>query len=76
MNTVLAQIEENIAQLSLSEQLWLIERLAQRIRNEVKTQNDLSLQLTEMAHDPEIQNELQMIDAEFAITEADGLETA
>ena len=76
MNTVLTQIEENIAQLSLSEQLWLIERLAQRIRNEVKTQNDLSLQLTEMAHDPEIQNELQMIDAEFAITEADGLETA
>ena len=76
MNTVLAQIEENIAQLSLSEQLWLIERLAQRIRNEVKTQNDLSLQLTEMAHDPEIQNEVQMIDAEFAITEADGLETA
>ena len=31
--TTLAQIEEHIHQLSLAEQLWLIEHLAQRLRD-------------------------------------------
>lgn len=75
MNSLLlTQIEETIAQLSLSEQLWLIERLAQRLRNEVRAKNDLSVQLAAMADDPEIQNELRLIETEFAITETDGLE--
>ena len=32
-------------------------------------------QLTEMTTDPEIQSELQEIDREFAVTEADGVES-
>jgi hypothetical protein len=33
-------------------------------------------ELAEMAHDPAIQRELQRINAEFAVTEADGLDRA
>lgn len=71
---VLSQIEENIYELSLDEQLWLIERLAQHIRNAMARNDDIETQLTAMANDPEIQDELQMIATEFAIAEADGLE--
>ncbi len=71
---VLSQIEENIYELSLDEQLWLIERLAQHIRNAIVMKDNSEMQLTAMAGDPEIQDELQMIAKEFAVTEADGLE--
>jgi len=71
---VLSQIEENIYELSLDEQHWLIERLAQHIRNAMAGNDDIETQLTAMANDPEIQDELQMISTEFAIAEADGLE--
>ena len=71
---VLSQIEKNIYELSLDEQLWLIERLAQHIRNAMAGNDDIETQLTAMANDPEIQDELQMIATEFAIAEADGLE--
>jgi len=76
MNTmVLSQIEENIYELSLDEQLWLIERLAQHIRNAVAIKDNIEMQLMAMANDPEIQHELQIIEKEFAVAEADGLET-
>jgi len=71
---ILSQIEENIYELSLDEQLWLIERLAQHIRNAMEEKDNFESQLVTMANDPEIQNELQMIETEFAVTEADGLE--
>ena len=71
---ILSQIEENIYELSLDEQLWLIERLAQHIRNTIEEKDNLESQLVTMANDPEIQNELQLIETEFAVTEADGLE--
>ena len=71
---VLSQLEENIYELSLDEQLWLIERLAQHIRNAMTIEDNLEMQLIAMANDPEIQDELQIIEAEFAIAEADGLE--
>jgi hypothetical protein len=71
---ILSQIEENIYELSLDEQLWLIERLAQHIRNTMEEKDNLESQLVTMANDPEIQNELQLIETEFAVTEADGLE--
>ena len=71
---ILSQIEEDIYKLSLDEQLWLIERLAQHIRNAVAIKDDFEMQLIAMANDPEIQNELQIIETEFAIAEADGLE--
>ena len=71
---VLSQIEENIYKLSLDEQLWLIERLAQHIRTAMALDDNIETQLMAMANDPEIQDELQMMNAEFAIAEADGLE--
>ncbi len=59
--SVLSKIENNISQLSLTEQLWLIERLIQRIREStLDEQSILESQLTAMAADPEIQNELQL----------------
>ena len=71
---VLSQLEENIYELPLDEQLWLMERLAQHIRNVMAIEQDIETQLMAMANDPEIQNELQMIEEEFALAEADGLE--
>ncbi len=72
---ILSQIEENIYELALDEQLWLIERLAQHIRNTVVVKDNIEIQLMAMANDPEIQNELQLIADEFALAEADGLAT-
>ncbi len=71
---ILSQIEENTYELSLDEQLWLIERLAQHIRNAVAVKDNIDMQLMAMANDPEIQNELQIIEKEFAVAEVDGLE--
>ena len=71
---VLSQIEERIHQLSLAEQLWLIERLAQRLREQLIVQSPFEQQLVAMAEDPDIQRELQRIEEEFAPAAADGLE--
>ena len=72
--SVLSQIEEHIHQLSLAEQLWLIERLARRLREQLIAQNTFEDALAAMAADPEIQRELQGIEEEFAPAAADGLE--
>jgi hypothetical protein len=73
----LERIDADIAQLSLAEQLWLMERLAQRIRTRTLQMPTVQeSELAEMAHDPAIQRELQQINAEFAVTEADGLDRA
>ncbi len=71
---MLSQLEENIYALSLDEQLWLIERLVQHIRNGMIAKDNIEMQLRAMADDPEIQKELQLIEAEFVVTETDGLE--
>lgn len=72
--SVLSKIEDTFNQLSLTEQLWLIERLIQRIRESMLQKESLfETQLAAMAADPEIQNELQLIEEEFAFAEADGL---
>jgi len=70
----LERIEEDVEQLSLDEQLWLIEHLAHRIRQRtlaplVVRESDLLA----MTQDADIQRELEHIAAEFAIAEADGL---
>lgn len=75
ISPVLSQIEESINQLSVDEQLWLMEQLAHRIRESTLKQSFWDTQLAAMAADPEIQNELQTIGEEFAFAEADGLET-
>ena len=73
--SVLSQIEERIAQLPVYEQLWLIERVAQRLPEHMRKQRALEAQLVAMAADPEIRSELHKIDEEFAVAESDGLET-
>lgn len=74
--TDLRRVEAAISSLSLSEQLWLMERLAARIRqraSEAMVTPDESL--AAMAADPDIQREMRQIEAEFAGSEADGLAT-
>lgn len=71
----LAQLEERIAQLPLDEQLRLIERVTQHIRERLQEQRILDSRLAAMAADPEIQAELNRINQEFMETEADGLES-
>ena len=52
-----------------------MERLAHRIRTRtLQTPTVPESELAAMAHDPAIQRELQQINAEFAVTEADGLD--
>jgi hypothetical protein len=72
--TVLSQIEARLDELSFAEQLWLLERLAQRLRAQMIVHSPLEQQLAAMAEDPDIQRELQRIEEEFAPAAADGLE--
>ena len=73
--SMLTQMEERISQLSRDEQLWLIERLAHRLRENIAhTEGIRASQIAAMAADPQIQNELREIEKEFAATESDGLE--
>ncbi|PDV97147.1 hypothetical protein [Candidatus Chloroploca asiatica] len=70
----LERIETDIAQLSLAEQLWLMERLAHRIRQfSLRPLRVQEADLAAMAADESIQQEVQHIAAEFAVTEQDGL---
>jgi len=72
---ILSQMEDRISHLSLAEQLWLMERLVQRIREKtVNTKSQFESDLMTMANDPQIQNELRQIEEEFAFTGADGLD--
>lgn len=73
--SVLSQIEERITQLPVDEQLWLIERVVQRLRESMRTQRAFEAQFVAMAADPDIQREIHRIDEEFAVTESDGLDT-
>lgn len=72
---ILSQMEDSISRLSLSEQLWLMERLVQRIKeNTVNQKSQFESDLIAMADDPQIQRELREIEEEFAFVEADGLD--
>jgi hypothetical protein len=76
-SSVVTQIEDGFSQLSIPEQLWLIERLVHRVHEAtLNKKSGLDQQLALMAHDPEIQSELRNIEREFSHAEADGLETA
>lgn len=71
----MAQIESSFSQLSVSEQLLLIERLVHQVHEvTLKRRGEFYQQLAMMAADPEIQRELQRIELEFSNAEADGLE--
>jgi hypothetical protein len=72
----LTRIEHEISRLSFRDQVWLMERLAHRIRQSTeKTGGDRDSLLATMAQDPDIQRELRQIEVEFADTENDGLGT-
>ncbi len=74
-NPELDRLESAIGQLSFADQLWLMDRLAQRIRDQSPHLNSVqNQQLEAMAEDPAIQRELQETEIEFALTEHDGLE--
>lgn len=74
-NMTVERIEADIDRLSLADQLWLMERLAQRIRRTaLPAPADLASQLAGMANDPDIQRELRQIEAEFAVADLDGLD--
>ena len=76
-NSIVTQIEDGFSQLSIPEQLWLIERLVHRVHEAtLSNRRDLDQQLALMATDPEIQSELRNIEQEFSHVEGDGLETA
>ena len=76
-SAVLAQIEESFSQLSRAEQLWLLERLVHHLHEAtVKEEGPADSQLAAMAADPEVQQELRLIEAELACAAEDGLETA
>jgi hypothetical protein len=69
-------IEAAIEQLSLSEQLRLMERLASRIRSRtLRAPISHDSDLAAMANDPAIRGEIRQIEAEFAAAEADGLDS-
>ncbi len=72
---ILTEMENNIRRLSLAEQLWLMERLVQRIKeNTINERSRFESDLIAMANDPQIQRELREIEEEFAFAEADGLD--
>ena len=70
---VLSEIESEFARLSPEAQLRLLERLVHRARVTVAGADTWESDLARMAADPEVQRELSCIDAEFGVTEADGL---
>ena len=71
----LTEIESEFARLSSDAQLSLLERLIHRARVTVSGRRDTwEADLSAMAADPEMQRELNRINAEFSVTEADGLE--
>ena len=74
MTPTLETVEAAIDQLSLWEQLLLMEHLASRIRSRTLRAPTVDEDdLATMANDPAILSELKQIEAEFAPTEADGL---
>jgi hypothetical protein len=71
----ISQLEAAVDELSLSEQLSLLERLVQRIRERALRRPTLNDdEFAQMARDPAIQRELQTIEKEFALADSDGLD--
>jgi hypothetical protein len=76
MNTThLEHLETEIRALPLADQLWLMERMARQMRDRtIRVDTERASLLVAMAADPQIQQELRQIEAEFAGTEGDGLQ--
>ncbi|PSB18155.1 hypothetical protein C7B69_17025 [filamentous cyanobacterium Phorm 46] len=80
ISQTLVDIERSISSLSIEEQLWLLERIACRVReknyiaNKLANAKYLEAEIAEMANDPDIQVEIAAINQEFILAEMDGLE--
>lgn len=72
MHSVAAQkIESDVRELSLADQLWLMERLAQHIRKQADSDPAAELRvLTEMAEDLDVRRELNRIQAESTLDDS------
>ena len=71
----LDRLESAICHLTFTEQVWLMDRLAQKIRDRsARVMSVKDEHLEAMAEDPAIQRELIEIENEFASTEHDGPE--
>ena len=70
--TALSDIESRLGELSRTEQLALLERLARQVRRETRHEL-LKGELAAMASDPEIQRENVLINADFGCAAGDGL---
>ena len=68
----LDRLDSDIQSLTLSEQVWLLERLAHHIREQT-THREIEDQLISMAADPDVQRELRAIEDEFSAADYDGL---
>jgi hypothetical protein len=71
---VVSEIEREFARLSPEAQLLLLERLVHRTRVAVAGNDGWETDLAAMAADPELQREMRHVDAEFSVTESDGLQ--
>ncbi len=70
--TALSDIESRLGELSRTEQLALLERLARQVRRETRHEL-LQSELAAMATDPEIQRENVLINADLGCATGDGL---
>jgi hypothetical protein len=71
---VTEQIEQGTLSLPIDQQLRLISRLVQHLREKVSRPSDWRSQLEAMSQDEDIQRELREMEAEFGPTENDGLD--
>jgi hypothetical protein len=70
---VLYKLEREISDLSTTDKLWLLAQIAQQLQPPNPKISSLEQTLMEMANDPQIQQEIAVIEAEFAIAGMDGL---
>ncbi len=70
---VLHKLEREIFDLSTTDKLWLLAQIAQQLQPPNPKISSLDQTLMEMANDPQIQQKIAVIEAEFAIVGMDGL---
>jgi hypothetical protein len=69
----LHRLEREISELSTGDKLWLLAQIAQQLQPPKPSLSSLEQTLMEMANDPQIQQEIAGIEAEFVIEGMDAL---
>ena len=67
------RLEREISDLPTADKLWLLAQIAQQLQPPNPKILSLEQTLMEMANDPQMQQEIAVIEAEFAIVGMDGL---